>query len=176
MLEQSGSSALKARAGKGGKCGLARNLHVQLKTQRFELDRKTRKLPPVLCFQTRSPAASAGGEGRHRGAAKLRHGWWRYLPGGCAQVVRAGAHRGGGPPPAWSFADGVMEAAQGRRARVARAHRCTGPSRTTPCAHNGSITFLHLAFSPVFRILHKNGSEPIRLKNRFFPSKKPESA
>ena len=42
--------------------------------------------------------------------------------------------------------------------------------------HNGSITFLHLAFSPVFRILHKNGFEPIRQKSRFFPSKKPESA
>ena len=42
--------------------------------------------------------------------------------------------------------------------------------------HNGSITFLHLAFSPVFRILHKNGFEPIRQKTRFFPSKKPESA
>ena len=42
--------------------------------------------------------------------------------------------------------------------------------------HNGSITFLHLAFSPVIRILHKNGFEPIRQKTRFFPSKKPESA
>jgi hypothetical protein len=29
---------------------------------------------------------------------------------------------------------------------------------------------------PVFRILHKNGFEPIRKKTRFFPSKKPESA
>jgi hypothetical protein len=34
--------------------------------------------------------------------------------------------------------------------------------------HNGSITFLHLAFSPVFRILYKNGFEPIRQKNRSF--------
>jgi hypothetical protein len=42
--------------------------------------------------------------------------------------------------------------------------------------HNDSITFLHVAFSPVFRILHKNGFEPIRQKPRFFPSKKPESA
>jgi hypothetical protein len=30
--------------------------------------------------------------------------------------------------------------------------------------------------SPRFRILHKNGFEPIRHKTRFFPSKKPESA
>ena len=42
--------------------------------------------------------------------------------------------------------------------------------------HNGSVTCLDLAFSPVFRILHKNGFEPIRQKSRFFPSKKPESA
>jgi hypothetical protein len=34
--------------------------------------------------------------------------------------------------------------------------------------HNGSITFLYLAFSPVFRILHKNGFAPIRQKTRFF--------
>jgi hypothetical protein len=63
MLEQSGSGSWKARAGKGSKCGLARNLHVQLKTKRFDLDRKTRKLPPVLYFQTWSPAALAGGKG-----------------------------------------------------------------------------------------------------------------
>jgi len=42
--------------------------------------------------------------------------------------------------------------------------------------HNGSITCLHIAFPPVFRILYKNGFEPIRHKTRFFPSKKPESA
>ena len=41
--------------------------------------------------------------------------------------------------------------------------------------HNDSITFLNLAFPPVFRILHKNGFEPIRQKSRFFPSKKPDS-
>jgi hypothetical protein len=33
--------------------------------------------------------------------------------------------------------------------------------------HNGSITFLHLAFSPVFRILHKNGFEPSAQKPDF---------
>ena len=41
--------------------------------------------------------------------------------------------------------------------------------------HNGSIPCLHIAFPPVFRILHKNGFEPIR-KTRFFPSKKPDYA
>ena len=98
MLGQSGSCVWKVRAGKGGKYRLARNL---TKTQRFELDRKTRKLP--TCGKPFS----------------FYFFTWRY---------------------------------------------------------NGSITFLHLAFSPVFRILHKNGFEPIRQKTRFFPSKKPESA
>jgi hypothetical protein len=37
--------------------------------------------------------------------------------------------------------------------------------------HDGSSTFLHLAFSPVFRILHKNGSEPIRQKKPIFSVK-----
>ena len=41
---QSGSSAWKARTGKGGKCG------VQLKTQRFSLDHKSRKLNCPLLF------------------------------------------------------------------------------------------------------------------------------
>jgi len=35
------------------------------------------------------------------------------------------------------LADGVIEAAQGRRARGPRAHRCTGRSRTPPSAHSG---------------------------------------
>ncbi len=38
--------------------------------------------------------------------------------------------------------------------------QATSTFETEPRAfdvHNGSITFLYLAFSPVFRILHKNG-------------------
>jgi hypothetical protein len=48
---------------------------LQLKTQRFDLDRKTRKLPPVLCFQTRSNTCARRGRGRRapRGAATSRH-------------------------------------------------------------------------------------------------------
>jgi hypothetical protein len=74
----------------------------------------------------------------------------RYLPGGCAQGARAGAHltvsprasveghagccnarRRARPRPCagMGLADGVIEAAQGRRARAPRAHRCTGRSR-----------------------------------------------
>ena len=34
------------------------------------------------------------------------------------------------------LADVVIEAAQGRRGRAPRAHRCTGRSRTTPSAHS----------------------------------------
>ena len=84
----------------------------------------------------------------------------RYLPGGCAQGVRAGAHltvsprtcvEGAGccnaaararrrPSAGVKLADGIIEAAQGRRARVARAHRCTGPSRTTPCVQKVGAT------------------------------------
>ena len=37
------------------------------------------------------------------------------------------------------LADGVVEAAQGRRARAPRAHRCTGRSRTTPSAHSATF-------------------------------------
>ena len=37
------------------------------------------------------------------------------------------------------LADGVIEAAQGRRARAPRAHRCTGRSRTTPSAHSATF-------------------------------------
>jgi hypothetical protein len=37
------------------------------------------------------------------------------------------------------LADGVFEAAQGRRARAPRAHRCTGRSRTTPSAHSATF-------------------------------------
>jgi len=37
------------------------------------------------------------------------------------------------------LAEGVIEAAQGRRARSPRAHRCTGRSRTTPSAHSATF-------------------------------------
>jgi hypothetical protein len=49
---------------------------------------------------------------------------------------------------------------------------CSAPNLTREI-HNVSITFLHLALSHVFRIHHKNGFEPMRQKNRMFPSKKP---
>jgi hypothetical protein len=38
------------------------------------------------------------------------------------------------------LADGVIEAAQGRRARAPRVHRCTGRSRTTPSAHSATFS------------------------------------
>jgi hypothetical protein len=57
----------------------------------------------------------------------------RYLPGPCAQGARAGAYltvspRASveGPSAGVELADGVVEAAQVRRARAPRAHRCTG--------------------------------------------------
>jgi len=52
-------------------------------------------------------------------------------------MMRCNAGRRARPRPSAGvgLADGVIEAAQGRRARAPRAHRCMGRSRTTPSAH-----------------------------------------
>jgi len=94
-------------------------------------------------------------EARGHGAA-----YAELLTGGCAQGVRAGANltvlprasvegarrccNSAGrarrrPSAGVELADGAIEAAQGHRIRVARAQRCTGPSRTTPFTHSADF-------------------------------------
>ena len=55
----------------------------------------------------------------------------RQRRGGTQGACNAGRRAPRRPSAGVELADGVIEAAQGRRARAPRAHRCTGRSRTT---------------------------------------------
>ena len=63
----------------------------------------------------------------------------RQRRGGTQGACNAGRRAPRRPSAGVELADGVIEAAQGRRARAPRAHRCTGRSRTTPSAHSATF-------------------------------------
>ena len=61
-----------------------------IKNETIRLGSKNSKIATCPLLPNLVARRVGRGEGHHRGAAKSRHGWWRYLPGGCPQVVRAG--------------------------------------------------------------------------------------
>jgi hypothetical protein len=95
-----------------------------------------------------------------RSARQAIYGRARVVSRSPSGVQRRWGTQGAATPPrarpsaGVQLADGVIEAALGRRARSARAHRGPGPSRTTPCAavgEGGNNTHVGVVSSgPVF--------------------------
>jgi hypothetical protein len=156
MLEQSGSSVWKARAGKGGKCGLHEISACAIKNATIWIEKLEN------CHLSSASKPGPRRRGRNRGAAPSHHGWWRYLPRGCAQVVRAGAHltvsprnsvegacrvlqhRCARPPPAWSLLMGIW-----------RPHRTVAPAWRARADAHRAITHDPCAFCRLFKQLRK---------------------